>query len=170
MQKYSVQYLKKIYRSETDSKVKQRLQIIIYLKDKKNMREISELLHISLGIIPYWKQRFEKNGLSSLEDKKGRGRKSNLSEKDKKKIAKEIDSGILLNDGYRRGYKTKDVQEMIKRLHGIIYTARHVRRLMHNVGYSLKVPRPRNKSRNQENVDDFKQDFKKNFQVWTKIQ
>jgi len=169
MQRYSVQSLKNLYRSETNAKVKQRLQIVIYLKDKKNMREIAELLHISLGIIPYWKQRFESGGIAGLKDKKGRGRKSNLNEKDKKKIAKEIDNGIVLNDGYRRGYKTKDVQEMIKKLYGIIYTARHVRRLMHNMDYALKVPRPRNKSRNQENVDDFKRDFKKNFQIWTKM-
>jgi transposase len=170
MQKYSVQYLKKIYRSETDAKVKQRLQIIIYLKAKKNMREIAQLLYLSLGIVHYWKKRFEMNGLKGLEDKKGRGRKSNLNKKDKRIILNEIDKGIKMNDGYRRGYKTKDVQEMIKKLFGIIYTARHIRRLMHNERYALKVPRPRNKSRNQENVDEFKQDFKKNFHVWTKIQ
>jgi transposase len=169
MQKYSVQYLKNIYRSETNAKVKQRLQIIIYLKDKKNMREIAELLHMSLGIIHYWKQRFETSGVIGLNDKKGRGRKSNLEEKDKKRIAKEIDNGILLNDGYRRGYKTKDIQEMIKKLYGIIYTARHVRRLMHKLDYALKVPRPRNKSRNQEDIDEFKQDFKKNLKVWIKM-
>jgi transposase len=58
---------------------------------------------------------------------------------------------------------------MIKKLYGIIYTARHVRRLMHKLDYALKVPRPRNKSRNQEDIDEFKQDFKKNLKVWIKM-
>jgi len=170
MQSYSVQSLKEMYHSETNGKVKQRLQIVIYWKEGKNMREIAELLHMSLGIIPYWKQRFVTNGIDSLKDRKGRGRKAILNEKEMEKIYKEIDNGILLNDGYRRGYKTKDIQEMIQKLFGIIYTARHVRRLMHKANYSLKVPRPRNKSRNQKDVEKFKKEFKKNFQVWTKIQ
>lgn len=168
IQQKSLQFLKNSYHKESNARVKQRLQIVINLKEGKKQREVSEIFDLSVGIIPYWKARFEKYGINGLKDRKGRGRKSKLSEKDKKQILKEVNKGIKMNDGYKRGYKTKDVAEMINRLYGIIYTARHVRRLMHSKGYALKVPRPRNKRRNQKDVDKFKEEFKKNFQVWTK--
>lgn len=169
VQQNSLQFLRNQYHNELNAKVKQRLQIIIYLTENKKQREVSDLLDLSVGIIPYWKARFDRYGIKGLKDKKGRGRKAKLAEKNKKRIAKEIDKGIVLKDGYKRGCKTKDIQEMIQRLFGIIYTARHVRRLMHSMNYALKVPRPRNKSRNQNDVDEFKRRFKKNFQVWGKM-
>lgn len=170
VQQNSLQFLRNKYHNETNAKVKQRLQIVIYLRGGKRQREVSELFDLSVGIIPYWKARFEKYGIEGLRDRKGRGRKPRLTKSDKKRITKEVDKGIIMKDGYKRGYKTKDVVEMIHRLYGIMYTARHARRLMHSAGYALKVPRPRNKSRNQNDVDKFKEQFKKNFQVWTKTQ
>jgi transposase len=165
IQQNSLQFLKIKYHEENDAKVKQRLQIIIHLKGGKKQREVSDLLDLSVGIVPYWKSRFDKSGIDGLKDKKGRGRKAMLSTKDKKRVLKEVNRGIKIQDGYKRGYKTKDIAEMIRNLFGIVYTARHIRRLMHRQGYALKVPRPRNKSRNQSDVEEFKEQFKKTFRA-----
>jgi transposase len=73
-----------------------------------------------------------------------------------------------MKDGYKRGYKTKDVKEFIKNKFEIDYTTRNCVKILRRMKYTLKVPRPRNKSRNQYDVDKFKQEFKKNFQVWMK--
>lgn len=170
LQKYSVKDLEKRFKSENNSKVKARIQIILYLKEGKSQREVSAELRISVGIIPYWKKRFEKEGLEGLIDKKGRGRKSELSNKDILILSKKIDKGILLPDGYKRGYKTKDVRILIKEEFKVLYSDRHITRLLHSIKYNLKVPRPRNKSRNQNAVDKFKEEFKKNSKIWVREQ
>ena len=71
-------------------------------------------------------------------------------------------------DGYSRGLKTKDVVYFIKEEFSVEYTNRNCRYIMRKMNYSLLVPRPRNKRRNQESVDEFKRSFKKKLKVWTK--
>jgi transposase len=168
IQKCSVKDLEKKFKSENNSNVKTRIHIILYLKDGKTQREVSAELRISIGIVPYWKKRFEKEGFEGLIDKKGRGRKAKLKETQINLLALEVEKGILMNDGYRRGYITKDIRMFIKEKFGITYSMVHCRRLMHLIKFNLKVPRPRNKSRNQKAVDEFKESFKKNLKVWIK--
>ena len=169
IQKYPISFFENKFVIENNSNVKQRLQLLLYLKEKRNMRNVAELLRISLGLVHYWKERFEKEGLAGLQDKKGRGRKSELNKKQLKEISYAVDNGIPMKDGYKRGYKTKDVREFIKNKFGRNYTTRNCLKILRKLGYNLKVPRPRNKSRNQNDVDEFKGRFKKNFQVWKKV-
>jgi len=166
---YPVRVLKKKLKSERDKRIYQRLQIILLLREGNKQREISSDLYISVGIVPYWKNRFEKEGFEGLKDKIGRGRKSLLSKSQINNLAKSVDSGITMNNGYKRGFKTKDVKELIFREFKITYTPRNCRNILHMIRFNLKVPRPRNKSRNQENVDEFKQDFKKKLKIWTRM-
>jgi transposase len=170
IQKYPISFFEKNFKDENNAKVKQRLQLLIYLREERDMRNVAGLLRIGLGSVPYWKQRFEKEGLAGLQDKKGRGRKPGLNKKQLKELSSAVDSGIKMKDNYKRGFKTKDVKEFIKNKFGIHYSSRHCRRIMRGMEYNLKVPRPRNKSRNQNDVDEFKEQFKKNFQIWTRKQ
>jgi transposase len=166
LQKYSLAEIENKFRSEKNPKLKSRFQIILFLREGKTQREVSAELRISTGIVPFWKSRFERKGIEGLYDLKGRGRKSKLNEKQLKEISNEVDKGIQMKDGYKRGYKTKDVREFIKNKFGVTYTTRNCVKILRKMKYSLKVPRPRNKSRNQNNVDKFKQEFKKKSQVW----
>lgn len=170
LHKYSIADLENRYKLETNPIIKPRLQIILFLREGKTQREISAELRISTGIVPFWKKRFENEGIKSLSDKKGRGRKSMLNKKQLKELLSAVDNGIKMKDGYKRGFKTKDVKEFIQDKFGINYTVRNCLKILRKLGYNLKVPRPRNKSRNQNNVDEFKKQFKKNFQVWKKEQ
>ena len=170
LQTYPLASLEETYKQERDARVKERVQIILFLKEKESYREISSRLRITIGLITYWKKRFERNGIEGLKDKKGRGRKSDLDKNQLKEISSAIDKGIQMKDGYKRGYKTKDVREFIQDKFRINYTIRNCFKILRRLGYNLKVPRPRNKSRNQNSVDEFKEQFKKNFQVWTRKQ
>jgi len=168
LQKYSVADLENKFKSEKNQMVRSRLQIILFLREGKTQREVSAELRMSRGIVPFWKSRFENEGIKGLYDKKGRGRKSKLNSKQLKEISTAVDKGIQMEDGYKRGYKTKDIREFIKNKFEIGYTTRNCMKILRRMKYTLKVPRPRNKSRNQNDVDKFKQEFKKNFQVWMK--
>lgn len=170
LQEYSITNLERKFKSEINQKIKQRLQIILFLREGKSQREVSAELRMSTGIVPYWKKRFEREGEKGLEDKAGRGRKSELNKKQFKELSSAIDKGIKMKDGYKRGYKTKDVREFIQNKFRTNYTIRNCFKILRKLGYNLKVPRPRNKSRNQNDVDEFKEQFKKNFPVWKKEQ
>ena len=158
--------LEQKFKSETDVKVRERMQILLHLREGYAQREVSSMLHVSVGIVPYWKARFEKEGFEGLTDKEGRGRKAILNDEQMSMLGSEIDEGVLMDDGYRRGFKTKDVKEFVELYFGTPYTSRHCRRLLKSMTCSLQVPRPRNKRRNQKDVDAFKEDFKKKEKVW----
>lgn len=166
---YPIKVLKTKIRIEKNNLIHQRLQIILLLREGNTQREVSSMVHMSLGIISFWKTRFEKEGFKGLEDKKGRGRKFLLSKIQRKQLERAIEKGITLSDGYKRGFKTKDVREFIIKEFKVTYWHRNCRKILHIMRFNLKVPRPRNKSRNQESIDEFKQGFKKNLKVWTKM-
>lgn len=163
LENYSLKEIEQVYKAETDFKVRERMQIILHLRENYTEREVSAMMRVSTGKIPFWKKRFESEGFEGLYDKEGRGRKSDISEEELSMLASALADGYLMNNGYTRPYKTKDVSKFILDNFLIQYTIRHVRRLLQQMGLRLKVPRPRHKKRNQENVEEFKMEFKKNF-------
>lgn len=166
LKEISVSELEIRYKKEKDRKIKQRLHILLLLREDWTQREVAKMLHISNGLVPFWKSRFESGGFVSLQDKEGRGIKPKLNEEELSMLGSSIEEGVLMEDGYRRGYKTKDIVEFINSNFGIEYTPRHCQRILKWINCSLQVPRPRNKSRNQEDVNKFKWDFKKNEKIW----
>lgn len=154
------------FKIENNVNVRERLQILWYLRQKYTQREVAKMLSISNGIVAFWKKRFEQEGFIGLQDKEGRGRKAALTEEQLSMIGSALNEGILLSDNYRRGFITKDVREFIHEEFSQQYTPRHCRGLLKKIGCSMQVPRPRNKSRNQAAVDEFKLEFKKNVHVW----
>lgn len=162
LQKYSINEIEQAYKSETDFKVRERMQIILHLREGYTQRDVSAMIHVSVGKVPFWKKRFEEKGFDGLYDLEGRGRRSNLSEDEFSMLASALAEGFLMENGYTRPFKTKDVLSFIFSNFQIKYTPRHIQRILLNMGLRLKVPRPRHKKRNQENIDQFKKEFKKN--------
>lgn len=161
-----VSIFEKKFKTEKNARVRERLQIMWYLRQKYTQREVAKMLSISNGIVAFWKKRFEQEGFAGLQDKEGRGRKAALTEEQLSMLGSALTEGILLDDNYRRGFITKDVRTFIQQEFKQEYTPRHCRGLLKKIGCSMQVPRPRNKSRNQAAVDEFKREFKKNVHVW----
>jgi len=65
------------------------------------------------------------------------------------------------NDGYC-SVNTKEIGEIIHQEIGKLYSLRHVERIMHKIGFSLIMPRPQHLKHDQEKVDKFRDEFKKN--------
>jgi putative transposase len=161
--RYSLKEIESKYKEEENVRVKERLQIILHLREGYTQRDVSSLLRLSVGKVPYWQKRFELEGFSGLYDKDGRGRKAELTGEELSMFASALADGYLMENGYTRPYKTKDAVKFLSENFEINYTIRHVRRLLTTMGLRLKVPRPRHKKRNKEDVDKFKRQFKKNF-------
>ena len=162
----SIKTIEKKYKKEKDIKLKQRLHILLLLREGWTQREVAKMLRISNGIVPFWKARFESGGFDNLSDKEGRGIKSKMSDEELSMLRSAIEFPIPTGDGYYRWWKSKDVRIFLNEHFGLDYARQHICRILHFIECSMQVPRPRNKSRNEEDVNKFKHEFKKNEKIW----
>lgn len=166
LKEISVKYLEQKYKRQKNAKIKQRLHILLLLREGWTQREVAKMLHISNGIVPFWKKRVELGHFDALQDKEGRGIKPKMSDEELSMLRSAIEEPIPIGDGYYRWWKSKDVRIFLNKHFGLGYTRQYICRILHIIGCSLQVPRPRNKSRNQEKVHEFKKEFKKNEKIW----
>lgn len=160
--------LEKRYKRERDGRIKERLHYLLLLKEGYVDRDIEKICHTSKSKVSFWHCRFKAEGFEGLRDKKGRGKKPKLSEAGLIELDSILEKPYQMENGYTRGWQTKDVQALIKSKFGVLYGPRHVRRIISNLGYVRLIPRPRHKRRNQKDVDEFKEQFKKNSKIWIK--
>jgi|GEM_PF-820220 len=166
LKEISVKKIEQKYKKEKNAKVKQRLHILLLLKEGWTQREAAKMLHISNGIVPFWKARFESGGFDALQDLEGRGIKSKMGDEGLSMLRSAMEEPIPSGDGYYRWWNSKDTRIFVNEYFGLNYTRQHICKILHFIGCSMQVPRSRNKSRNQEDVYNFKRDFKKNEKVW----
>lgn len=169
LKQYPIKILEQRFKSESDVKVRERIQMMLHLREGYAQREVSSILHVSVGIVPFWKARFEKEGFAGLEDKEGRGVKPKITEEHLSILRSALDEPIKTPDGYSRGWTSKDVRMFLTEEFSLSFTRQHVCKILHLIECSLQVPRPRNKSRNQEKVDEFKRELKKKEKIWVPI-
>ena len=169
LKEISIKKIEQKYKKEKDIKVKQRLHILLLLREGWTQREVAKMLHISNGIIPFWKARFESGGFDNINDKEGRGIKSKITDEELSMLRSAIEFPICTGDGYYRWWKSKDVRIFVNEHFELDYVRQHICRILNFIGCSMQIPRPRNKSRNEEDVNKFKYDFKKNEKVWIGI-
>ena len=166
IKKYPLSFFENKFKAEKNSKVKTRIQMLMHLREGYTQREVSKMLRVSIGIVPYWKARFEKEGIDGLKDKRGRGVKPQITEEQLSMFRSALDEPIIMGNGYSRGWKSKDARIFLLEEFGLNYTRQHICRLLNDTGCSLQVPRPRNKRRNQKEVNKFKREFKKKERFW----
>ncbi len=101
--------LEKRYKNERDGKIKERLHYLLLLKEGYSDRDIEKIYHTSKSKVSFWHCRFKAEGFEGARDKKGRGRKSELSEADLKELNSILENPYQMENGYTRGWQTKDV-------------------------------------------------------------
>jgi len=57
LQRYPLKILEKRYKEETNGKVKQRIQIVIQLREGNTQRDVSHMVRMSVGSVPFWKKK-----------------------------------------------------------------------------------------------------------------
>lgn len=147
--------LDKAYRNERDGHVKERLLLIIRISsDKQHIEHVASELHKSRAWAYKWYKRYDDEGPDGLRDRPKIGRPSFVSEDAIMKIRKELsDSNI--------GWDTKEVMDLIQKKTGIKYHKDHIRRLLHDWGFSPKVSQKRFvKTASKKEKKDFKKGYK----------
>lgn len=136
-------------------------EIIVRLHQQgKNQQEIAGLISCSQPTVHKWVTRFKKGKTLNSLPRSGRPTKLNLKTLDllRTKILTKIEGA---NKEFCSVH-TKEIGKLIHQEIGEAYSLRHVERLMHKLGFSLITPRPQHIRHDQEKVDTFRAEFKKN--------
>ncbi len=112
-----------------------RLFIVYLVALGHSSRKLSEIHNISFKQITNWVHRFENEGIEGLKDRKGRGRRSILSDKDMQKI-KTI---ILTEKPEKYGFKSDRwtgplLRELIRLKYGVCYQKAQIYNLLRKIG------------------------------------
>jgi transposase len=102
-------------------------------------RKLSKIHNISFKQITNWVHRFENEGIDGLKDRKGRGRRSTISDEDMQKI-KTI---ILREKPEKYGFKSNrwtgpTVRKLINDKYGVSYQDAQIYNLLRKMGMRFK--------------------------------
>ena len=133
---YSKNELIKLYKKETNIKVKERLLLVIKVRYYNLIPAYaSDELRRSRPWGLYWLDRFLQEGVEGLKNRPKSGRYPDISEEKVSEIKRELAS-------CKQGWTKKQVEDLIvKKSGGIRYHYTHIYRLMHKWGFKQKVPR-----------------------------
>ena len=153
---YSKNELIKLYKKETNIKVKERLLLVIKVKyDNIIPAYASDELHRSRPWGLYWLNRFSHEGVEGLKNRPKSGRHPDIPDETVHEIQNELASS-------KQGWTTKQVEDLIVKKSGIRYHYTHVYRLMHKWGFKQKVPRKTHvNTASREEKERFKKEQKR---------
>ena len=141
-----------------------RLQALLLVKNGLSPAKIAEDFSVHRSTVHRWIKRVEKEGLFSLKCKSGRGVKSFLTAEQLSELKKALSEPIPTDDGYSRGWQTKDAIQFVKEKFKISYSKSRMRQIIKNFGFSKITCRPRSKRRNEALTNEFIADIpKKNY-------
>jgi transposase len=145
--------LESVYRNETDVKVKERLLLILKVKnDGMIPARAAKDLHRSRTWASDWLRRYHEEGVDRLKDRLKSGRPSELSNEITLRIRRNLKES-------KQGWTTKQVSDMILRESGKSYHYTHIYKILHKWGFKLKVPRKVHvNTASKEEKDDFKKE------------
>jgi len=147
--------------------IKEREFIIKFHQQGKNQQEIADLIGCSQPTVHKWITRFKRG--KTLNTLPRSGRPTKLTKEILNQLKAKIHTKIKFENNKYCSVNTKEVKKLIKKEIDEDYSMRHIERIMHRLGFSLITPRPQHLRHDQEKVDKFRDEFKKNFKrsMWT---
>jgi transposase len=133
----------------------------------KKQKDIADLIGCVQSAVNRWIKRSEET--DSLESRPRSGRPTKLKDKTLERLREKILIKIESANSEFNSVSTKQISEIIRHEIGEIYSFRHIERIMHKLNFSLITPRTMHLKHDQEKVDNFRDEFKKNFNrsMWT---
>jgi transposase len=140
----TVEKLKRLKKeSEKDGayRVSKRLHAVLLNHDGNTSGEISSLLQIPRSCVTQWLSHYEQYGHEGLLEGHRSGRPAGLSDSQKKELADIVESGPVAY-GFLSGVWTAVmIGHVIQNEFDIEYDARHVRRILDGLGFSVQRPK-----------------------------
>ncbi len=142
--RHGIDELRGLVRKARDGRLRTRLQALVLAQQGHTAVHTAELLGMSRRMVQKWVQRYNEDGLAGLSDRSGRGRTYKLSEDQRLQLQQRIEAGPREEDGVCT-LRGTDIQEILEQEFGVLYHLNGVYALLHRLGYSCLMPRPRHR-------------------------
>lgn len=151
---FTADELREMQRQEKQAKPKLRLLVALKRKEGQSFDSIANQLEMKRITVNKLLHRFQDRGISAKEDEQRSGRPRSLTQPQLKSLRKRLIKGP--RKGQNPMWTTKMVMGHVEKKYGEKYTARHMRRLLQQLGFSVQKPRPRHYEANPEEQARFK--------------
>ena len=152
---FTTSYITKAICHSRDKNEQLRLQALLLVKNGLSPAKVAKDFSVHRSTVHRWMKRAEEEGLSSLKCKSGRGVKSFLTAEQISELRKAFSEPIPTDDGFSRGWQTKDAVQFVKEKFGISYSKSRMRQIIKNLGFSRITCRPQSKRLNQGLTNEF---------------
>ena len=147
--------LRRLARSQCEARMRIRLQAIVLAKRGRIAVEIAGSLGVSRRPVQEWVRRYNQHGVDGLNRRPGQGRRGKLSPKERDRFAVRIEAGPRPGDQVCT-LRGRDFQRILKEEFGKLYHLNGVYALLHRMGYSCLMPRPKHRKAHLEVQEAFK--------------
>lgn len=121
---------------------RQRLRVIRWALAGLTAEEVATQTKLCRRQVQTWVRRFNDHGLAGLEDRPGRGRPCPLSAEQQVQFKARLAAGPTAKDEVCT-LRGEDLQRILEQEFGVLRKLSSVYHLLHSLGYSSLVPRPR---------------------------
>lgn len=138
----TLETLQELEKKETDAWLSKRLRIIILAIKGFTAPSIAMTFDLSRRDVQWWVERYNREGLHGLVDRRGGDRCQSLTDEQKTELCQRLDRGATPEDGVctLRGV---DVQHILAQEFAVWRRLSSIYALLHRLGYSCLRPRPR---------------------------
>ena len=152
---HTEQQLQRFLDREPRADQAKRLRTVLLAKQGFTAPEIATCTGFSRRSVQEWVARYNSAGLEALKTRPGRGRKPPLTPEQEKQLQQRLDAGPVPDDRVC-ALRGKDVQRILAQEFGQLRSLNAVYGLLHRLGYSSLVPRPKHPEADPDAQDEFK--------------
>lgn len=118
-----------------------KLRSVLAVGEGRAQKEVAAVFKVPLRTLEWWIQQFRSQGISGLVNGPYAGKPSRLSAGQKSELGLIIEEGPEAH-GLDTGVWTAPVvAELVSRRFGVRYSCSQVRRILHELGFSVQYPR-----------------------------
>jgi transposase len=156
--RHTTKQLLALAKAERNKQTAARIQAIALAKQGFTCPKIVQMTGYPRRTVQRWIARYNQAGIKGLIDKPRTGRPTKLSVDKQQQFCQRLDAGPSDTKATLYG---RDIQQILQRDFGVIYTLDGIYKLLHRLGYSCLKPRPRHEKADPQ----LQQDFKKTLQA-----
>lgn len=138
---HSLEELQRLIRQQTDARVLLRFQMVFLARQGQTAPQIASLLSVSRRLVQVWVRRYNVDGLPGLADRRRGGNQRRLTDAQEQLIQDYLDQHA--QDPQAGVRRAADLRAWIQQQFGKLYSLTGLYDLLHRLGYSCLMPRPR---------------------------
>ena len=138
---HSLEELQRLVRQQKEARLLLRVQVIWLAKQGRTAPQISQMLGVSRRQLQHWVHQYNTRGLDGLVDRRRGGNQRRLSDAQERQIQNYLDQQA--QDPHAGVRRAEDLRAWIAQQFGKLYSLPGLYNLLHRLGYSCLMPRPR---------------------------